>query len=123
MAHMHADERFKDMVFKIDETEGHAFKKMHVRPRKIVALDLEDDVDPRHTTGQYLSPVEFRKALEDDDTVIIDARNDYEFDLGHFRVQFVQISRALEICLTGLKRIKRYLQIKSGYVLYWWHSM
>lgn len=74
------------MVFKIDETEGHAFKKMHVRPRKeIVALDLEDDVDPRHTTGQYLSPVEFRKALEDDDTVIIDARNDYEFDLGHFR--------------------------------------
>ena len=49
MAHMHADERFKDMVFKIDEAEGHAFKKMHVRPRKeIVALDLEDDVDPRH---------------------------------------------------------------------------
>ncbi|SBE53898.1 sulfurtransferase [Staphylococcus aureus] len=86
MAHMHADERFKDMVFKIDEAEGHAFKKMHVRPRKeIVALDLEEDVDPRHTTGQYLSPVEFRKALEDDDTVIIDARNDYEFDLGHFR--------------------------------------
>lgn len=86
MAHMHADERFKDMVFKIDEAEGHAFKKMHVRPRKeIVALDLEDDVDPRHTTGQYLSPVEFRKALEDDDTVIIDAHNDYEFDLGHFR--------------------------------------
>ncbi len=82
MAHMHADERFKDMVFKIDEAEGHAFKKMHVRPRKeIVALDLEDDVNPRHTTGQYLSPVEFRKALEDDGTtVIIDARNDYEFN-------------------------------------------
>ncbi len=114
MAHMHADERFKDMVFKIDEAEGHAFKKMHVRPRKeIVALDLEDDVDPRHTTGQYLSPVEFRKALEDDDTVIIDARNDYEFDLGHFRGAISQTSHALEIYLTGLKRIKRYLQIKK----------
>ena len=25
------------------------------------------------------------KALEDEDTVILDARNDYEFDLGHFR--------------------------------------
>ena len=84
--HMHADERFKDMVFKIDEADGHAFKKMHVRPRKeIVALDLEEDVDPRQTTGKYLSPSEFKKALEDDDTVIIDARNDYEFDLGHFR--------------------------------------
>lgn len=83
---MHADERFKDMTFKIDEAEGHAFKKMHVRPRKeIVALGLEDDVDPRVTTGKYYSPSEFKAALEDDDTVILDARNDYEFDLGHFR--------------------------------------
>ncbi|MGT0202533.1 rhodanese-like domain-containing protein [Staphylococcus aureus] len=69
-------------------------------------------MDPRHTTGQYLSPVEFRKALEDDDTVIIDARNDYEFDLGHFRGAIRHL-QCLEICLTGLKRIKRYLQIKK----------
>ena len=27
MEHMHADERFKDMTFKVDEAEGHAFKK------------------------------------------------------------------------------------------------
>lgn len=86
IAHMRADERFKDITFKIDEAEGHAFKKMHVRPRKeIVALDLENDIDPRETTGKYLSPVEFREALQDDDTIVIDARNDYEFDLGHFR--------------------------------------
>ena len=84
--HMHADERFKDMTFKIDEAEGHTFKKMHVRPRKeIVALDLEEDVDPRETTGKYYSPKEFKEALEDENTVILDARNDYEFDLGHFR--------------------------------------
>ena len=25
--HMHSDERFADMTFKIDEAEGHAFKK------------------------------------------------------------------------------------------------
>lgn len=25
--HMHADERFADLTFKIDEAEGHAFKK------------------------------------------------------------------------------------------------
>ena len=38
---MKADRRFADMVFKIDEAEGHAFKKMHVRPKKeIVHLGL-----------------------------------------------------------------------------------
>ncbi|PTE28016.1 hypothetical protein BUY91_06585 [Staphylococcus equorum] len=86
MEHLKSDERFKGITFKVDEAEGHAFKKMHVRPREeIVALDLEDDVDPRELTGKYLSPKEFREALLADDTVVIDARNDYEYDLGHFR--------------------------------------
>ncbi|MFQ3905285.1 rhodanese-related sulfurtransferase [Staphylococcus sp. Mo2-7] len=86
MEQLKSDERFKGITFKVDEVEGHAFKKMHVRPREeIVALDLEDDVDPRELTGNYLSPQEFREALLADDTVVIDARNDYEYDLGHFR--------------------------------------
>lgn len=84
--HMHADNRFADLTFKIDEAESHAFKKMHVRPRReIVALDLEEDINPREITGKYYSPKEFKAALEDENTVILDARNDYEYDLGHFR--------------------------------------
>ncbi|OZU89015.1 hypothetical protein CIL03_08335 [Virgibacillus indicus] len=86
MEAMHNDPRFADMVFKIDEHEGHAFKKMHVRPRKeLVTLRLEDDINPLQTTGQHLSPKEFYDAMQDEDTVVIDARNDYEYDLGHFR--------------------------------------
>lgn len=83
---MHADERFKDMVFKIDPHDGHAFKKMHVRPRKeLVTLRLEDDINPHEVTGKYLEPGEFHKALQDEDVIVLDARNDYEYDLGHFR--------------------------------------
>lgn len=83
---MKADQRFADMVYKIDETEGHAFKKMHVRPKKeIVYLGLADDINPNEITGQYLSPKEFFEQMQAEDTVVIDARNDYEFDLGHFR--------------------------------------
>src|SRR5699024_5427061 len=86
MGHMKADERFKDIVLNIDEAEGHTFKKMHVRPRpESVALDLEEDVNPKQLTGEYLSPKEFKEALLSDDTIVIDARNDYEYDLGHFR--------------------------------------
>ncbi|AVQ97956.1 oxygen-dependent tRNA uridine(34) hydroxylase TrhO [Oceanobacillus sp. M65] len=86
MEAMHNDPRFADMVFKIDEHDGHAFKKMHVRPREeIVSLRLEDDINPLETTGNYLSPKEFFEAMQEEDTVVIDARNDYEYDLGHFR--------------------------------------
>lgn len=77
---------FKGIVFKVDEAEGHAFKKMHVRPRpELVNLSLEDDVDPREVTGEYLSPAEFYEEMQKEDTVVLDVRNTYEYDVGHFR--------------------------------------
>lgn len=86
METMKADPRFADMVYKIDDSDSHAFKKMRVRHRKeLVTLRLEDDVDPNSLTGNYLSPEDFYAAMADSETVVIDARNDYEYDLGHFR--------------------------------------
>ena len=84
--YMKADPRFEDIMWKIDLADNHAFKKMHVRPRReIVHLGLEEDINPLEVTGDYLSPKEFMTRMQEDNTVIIDARNDYEFDLGHFR--------------------------------------
>jgi UPF0176 protein len=81
-----ADERFKDTYFKIDEAPENAFRKMFVRPRKeLVSLHLEEDVNPLELTGKYLEPAEFKEALLDEETIVLDARNDYEYDLGHFR--------------------------------------
>ncbi|MEK5443875.1 MULTISPECIES: oxygen-dependent tRNA uridine(34) hydroxylase TrhO [unclassified Fredinandcohnia] len=86
MEEMRKDSRFATMVFKIDEADGHAFKKMHVRPRpELVNLSLEDDINPHELTGKYLSPKEFYEKMQDQNTIILDARNTYEYDLGHFR--------------------------------------
>ncbi|MEH7381608.1 rhodanese-related sulfurtransferase [Bacillus sp. JJ1533] len=86
MEEMRKDPRFATIVFKIDEADGHAFKKMHVRPRpELVNLSLEDDINPLELTGKYLSPKEFYEKMQDQNTIILDARNTYEYDLGHFR--------------------------------------
>ena len=86
MAHMKVNPLFKGIVFKIDEAEGHAFKKMHVRPKpELVHLRLEDDINPHEITGRHLSPKEFMEAMQQEDTVVLDVRNTYEYDLGHFR--------------------------------------
>ncbi|TDQ41444.1 rhodanese-related sulfurtransferase [Aureibacillus halotolerans] len=83
---LRSDSRFSDIVFKIDEAEGHAFKKMHVRSRpELVNSQLDETIDPIKKTGTYLEPKDFKKAMEDEDVLIIDARNDYEFDIGHFK--------------------------------------
>jgi UPF0176 protein len=86
MDHMHADPRFADVWFKIDESDHHVFSKMFVRPKKeIVTLRLEDDVNPNEVTGRRLSPKEWFEAIQDPDVIIIDGRNDYEYEIGHFR--------------------------------------
>jgi UPF0176 protein len=86
MKKMHADPRFADMVFKIDEEDEHAFQKMHVRYRpELVNLQLDEDINPHELTGKYLEPKEFYEQMQDDNTLVIDARNDYEYDVGHFR--------------------------------------
>lgn len=77
---------FNGIVFKIDEADGHAFKKMHVRPRpELVNLSLEDDINPHEITGEHLSPAEFFEQIQREDTVVLDVRNTYEYDVGHFR--------------------------------------
>lgn len=77
---------FKGLTFKVDEADGHAFKKMHVRPRpELVNLSLEDDINPHEITGDYLSPAEFYEEMQREDTVLLDVRNTYEYDVGHFR--------------------------------------
>jgi UPF0176 protein len=86
MREMHNDPRFAEMVFKIDEADGHVFKKMFVRPRKeLVTFRLEEDINPNELTGKYLEPKEFFEALQDPDVIVLDGRNDYEYDIGHFR--------------------------------------
>lgn len=76
---------FKGIVFKIDEAEHHAFKKMHVRAKnELVHLSLEDDINPLELTGRYVEPKDFYEQMQQEDTVVIDARNTYEYDVGHF---------------------------------------
>ncbi|MFD0715019.1 rhodanese-related sulfurtransferase [Paenibacillus sp. GCM10027626] len=86
MAHMHSNPLFADMVFKIDEADEHAFKKIFVRPKKeLVTLRHDRPLDPNKVSGKRLAPKEFYDKLQREDVVILDGRNDYEYDLGHFR--------------------------------------
>lgn len=85
-AYVHSLPGFEDVWFKEDYEDVMPFQKMFVRPRKeVVSLELEDDINPLEITGAYLEPKEFKEALLDEDTIVLDTRNDYEYDLGHFR--------------------------------------
>ncbi|KAA1181446.1 rhodanese-related sulfurtransferase [Paenibacillus sp. FSL E2-8871] len=86
MKDLRANPLFSDIVFKIDEADGHAFKKIFVRYKKeLVTFRVEDELDPNVITGEHLAPKDFYEMMQRDDVVILDGRTGYEFDLGHFR--------------------------------------
>src|SRR5699024_12403953 len=86
MEAMKADGRFQDTFFKIDEHDGHAFKKMNVRPRQeLVTLRLENPIDLNEITGTYLEPKESYEAMKDENKIVLDTRNDYEYEVDKFR--------------------------------------
>lgn len=82
---LHADPRFADMPFKVDAADEHAFKKIFVRRREEIVTLKVDGLEPHRKTGKRLSPKEFHEMLQRDDVIVLDGRNDYEYDLGHFR--------------------------------------
>ena len=59
---------------------------MFVRHREeLVTFRVEDELNPNEISGKRLSPQEFFEHLRRDDVIVIDGRNDYEYDIGHFR--------------------------------------
>ncbi len=84
---LQADERTAGIEFKIDPATGHAFEKLSVKfRREIVTLGLgEEDINPNAITGEKLSPQEWMEAIQDEEVIIIDGRNDYESALGRFK--------------------------------------
>ncbi len=63
--------------------------RMKVRP-KVVADGIDDpDFDPSKT-GKYLKAKEYNELAEKPDTIIVDMRNHYEYEVGHFE-------RAIEV--------------------------
>lgn len=77
---------YHGITFKESTADTHAFHYLRIKYKKeLVNLSLEDDVDPKVLTGNYLKPEEFVDYIDDPNTVIIDARNDYESKMGYFK--------------------------------------
>lgn len=86
-ARMDGDERLRNMPLKIAvEDDGKSFLKLIVRKkRKIVADGLDDDAFDVTNVGRHLTAKEFNEAMDQPGTVVIDMRNRYESEVGHFQ--------------------------------------
>lgn len=82
-----SDARFSHTEFKVDVSEAPAFEKLHVRVKPEIVHSSLRSIDPTKKTGGYIEPNEFREILrnEEDDTIILDVRSNYEHNIGKFK--------------------------------------
>ncbi len=80
--------QFKKVPYKIarEESVVPSFWKLTIKvKKKIVADGIDDqDFDPTNT-GKYMTAKEVNEAVEDADTLVVDMRNQYEAEVGHFQ--------------------------------------
>ncbi|MDQ3321113.1 MAG: rhodanese-related sulfurtransferase [Acidobacteriota bacterium] len=89
-------EAFKDYLYSIDfldgirlniavDDDGKSFWVLHIKVRKkIVADGIEDATFSMRNRGAYLNAEEFNRLTENPETVVVDMRNYYEYEVGHF---------------------------------------
>jgi UPF0176 protein len=84
MQWLKSDARFAKVSFKIHRHFEHAFPKATIKYRRqLVAMDLDVDLKQR---GEPVTPSQWKEMLKsrDEDTLVLDVRNDYEWKVGHF---------------------------------------
>ncbi|HJS01561.1 MAG TPA: rhodanese-related sulfurtransferase [Flavobacterium sp.] len=68
------------------EQDDHSFLKLTIKVRhKIVADGLNDETFDVTNKGIHLKAKEFNQILEDPNTIVVDFRNHYESEIGHFK--------------------------------------
>ncbi|MCA9352908.1 rhodanese-related sulfurtransferase [Patescibacteria group bacterium] len=82
---MDSFDEFNGVPFKIGIEGGKAFSTLHIKIKKqIVADGLSIDDYNIENVGKHLSAREFNDAMESRDTIVVDMRNHYESEIGHF---------------------------------------
>lgn len=83
--YMRSEPRFSELHFKETFDQTNPFAKAKVKLRKEIVTMGVHPVDSLNNTGVHLSPEEWHQFIQDPEVIIIDTRNDYEYELGTFK--------------------------------------
>lgn len=82
---LRADGRFDGLEYKESLAEDYPFYRMKVRLKKEIVTMGMPETAPQRIAGKHVGPAEWNALLNDPDVVVIDARNQYECDIGMFK--------------------------------------
>ena len=83
--YLQKDERLVGLEYKFSYSEKPPFKRLKVKLKKEIVTLGESNIDPIFSSGTYVKPADWNELINDPDVVLIDTRNNYEFEIGSFK--------------------------------------
>ncbi|KGP64305.1 hypothetical protein EP47_00185 [Legionella norrlandica] len=83
--YLRSDSRFSDLNFKETYDNKNPFEKAKVKLRKEIVTMGVPEVDVNKNEGTYLDAEEWHQFIQDPNVILLDTRNDYEYQLGTFK--------------------------------------
>ncbi|MCU7552184.1 rhodanese-related sulfurtransferase [Chitinophagaceae bacterium LB-8] len=86
-SYLYSIEPLKDLRLNIAvDDDGKSFWVLKIKVReKIVADGIDDSTFDMRNRGKYVNADEFNTLTEDPNTIVVDMRNHYEYEVGHFQ--------------------------------------
>jgi len=85
LAYLRSDERLDGFSHKEAINEEQPFYRMKVRLKKEIVTLGAPGTDPLKMVGSYVKPEDWNDLITDPDVIVIDTRNDYEYEVGTFK--------------------------------------
>jgi len=76
---------FFDLDIKDSESKENPFARLKIKLKKEIVTIGDESIDPNKIVGQYVDPENWNDLISDENTILIDTRNDYEYSIGTFK--------------------------------------
>ena len=76
---------FEDLDIKFSDSKKNPFIRLKIKLKDEIVTIGDKSIDPIKTAGEYVKPEDWNSLLQEDDILLIDTRNDYEYSIGTFR--------------------------------------
>ncbi len=76
---------FSDLDIKYSRSEINPFVRLKVKLKKEIVTIGDESIDPNRVVGKYIEPEDWNALISDENTILIDTRNNYECSIGTFK--------------------------------------
>ena len=76
---------FKDLDIKFSDSKKKPFIRLKVKLKQEIVTIGDESIDPSKNVGEYVNPEDWNSLIEEENILLIDTRNDYEYSIGSFK--------------------------------------